>query len=728
MAQWREEILKGISSVRREGIPGTIVVWGDNAEPILTGQKEKDILIAAAEYGKGRVVLFTHTSYGNAFESNQSWFSQLRGNVINWLVKGQNPQNVKLIRVKGGTTFPVLKVNENIAIVHSSGRAESPSFFQKVENFVLSGGALFIAETPWGLMQITGMTTDSIPHYQFLKKVGLCFTNDYFSGDEQVKVQDNLASNAHLGRLMQQAQESQQKLQQEASRITSMITLIPKDLLTSVSNFQDFFVKCEQQIKQSPLPSPKTPISSRSSKDMLILYDLLLRVNGGKASGIEYFPGDFESPPFLTRATISLTSTLKDIHPTGYYLPAGQEMTVIVKNSDVQGWKLRIGCHSDNLTYINEAWRRWPSIMVEQALEQGETTISSPYGGLIYFESPDGKKSLNVELDSVVQSPLFDIKNPEANSLWQHRRFAPGLWADIVGEYVIVTLPSSAIRKLDYPTDAMTFWDQVLKAYHYLRGTDITLHRRQWAVPDEQPSAGYMHAGYPVVTHMDVADPNRQYFVLNTENNRSKGSWGYFHEFGHNMQRGEWSFEGTGEVTCNIFTLYAMDVVCNVPIWIHEWLKDQLGDIKRYLLAGANFNTWKGKAGVALGIYAQLAHCFGWDPYKNVFRKYETDTGSKPVTNEAKIDLWYTRFSNAANYNLAPLFEFWGFPLSASAKQSVSSLQPFICKDEMTSFAPDRFNKITSDYPNIFIMTFEIPNLSDSDTPRKYNGPRCLEV
>lgn len=59
-----------------------------------------------------------------------------------------------------------------------------------------------------------------------------------------------------------------------------------------------------------------------------------------------------------------------------------------------------------------------------------------------------------------------------------------------------------------------------------------------------QPVAGYMHSGYPIVTHLDVCEKTCRECLYDIDNLRKNGSWGLFHEFGHNMQRGEWTFEG----------------------------------------------------------------------------------------------------------------------------------------------------------------------------------------
>ena len=68
--KWREEILAGVDKVPKFGIPGIQVVSGENAEPILTGNTAKDVLISVAELGQGRIVVFTQDNYTNKCESH----------------------------------------------------------------------------------------------------------------------------------------------------------------------------------------------------------------------------------------------------------------------------------------------------------------------------------------------------------------------------------------------------------------------------------------------------------------------------------------------------------------------------------------------------------------------------------------------------------------------------------------------------------------------------------
>ena len=80
---------------------------------------------------------------------------------------------------------------------------------------------------------------------------------------------------------------------------------------------------------------------------------------------------------------------------------------------------------------------------------------------------------------------------------------------------------------------------------------------------------------------------------LNLEELQEKGSWGPFHEIGHNMQSNLWTFDGmycisvfccsqtlqhlslkkkncisgTKEVTCNVFAMYAQEMLTGQPAW-----------------------------------------------------------------------------------------------------------------------------------------------------------------
>ena len=367
------------------------------------------------------------------------------------------------------------------------------------------------------------------------------------------------------------------------------------------------------------------------------------------------------------------------------------------------GWVLRIGSHTDNNTHLAQ-WKRWPKLCKRFNLTSAHLETFSPYGGLIYLENPNfpDARSIKVKIEGALEAPRFDVTAPDAREQWLACRDAPGPWADLCGRHISFTMPSSSVRQLDDPSLALYVWDQVVEAHCSLRTTDTSEFRHQWVVCDAQPVAGYMHAGYPIVTMMDVADPqNPNKFQLNPEQILNDGSWGMFHELGHNMQRNPWTFQGTGEVTCNIFTLHAMEVVSNQKPWIHEWLFGKMTAMEQALQKENPYEDWVKKAGVALGIYAQLQHCFGWDAYKTVFKHYEAlEESQQPEGTENKINYWVELFSNTVGYNLSPLYEFWGFSLPESVRQGLN-LPPFLPDDEMTQLAPIRVESLINAYPGL---------------------------
>lgn len=137
-------------------------------------------------------------------------------------------------------------------------------------------------------------------------------------------------------------------------------------------------------------------------------------------------------PDLLENVRISLSTKFDERISTGYYLPAGVQLLVRLdsagdSNDEFKGWSIRIGAHTDDVGGCNEL-SRWPCVTtVESLLGKREFNMSSPFGGLIYFESP-GAGCIKATLTNVVEAPFIDVTKPETVSQWRRRRYAPGLW------------------------------------------------------------------------------------------------------------------------------------------------------------------------------------------------------------------------------------------------------------------------------------------------------------
>jgi len=206
-------------------------------------------------------------------------------------------------------------------------------------------------------------------------------------------------------------------------------------------------------------------------------------------------------------------------------------------------------------------------------------------------------------------------------------------------------------------------------------------------VADEQISAGYMHAGYPIMTHLDAAPR-----FVDLERLSTKGDWGMFHEMGHNHQSRDWTFAGTGEVTVNLFSLYLMETVCAKGIGHRAMSAESIAKNRaKFESAQDRFLLWKRSPFLALIAYYELKQAFGWDAYKRVFAEYrDLPKSQRPRNDDEKRDQWLVRMSRAVGHDLGPFLESWSVPTSADARAAVADLPAWMPDpDQATGSASD---------------------------------------
>ncbi len=364
-------------------------------------------------------------------------------------------------------------------------------------------------------------------------------------------------------------------------------------------------------------------------------------------------------------------------HSTGLYAAPGKLITVTIPEEVTEkGLYVRIGAHNDRL-WRKTSWARAPDICRRFALTQTETTAANAFGGLVYIEAPYDLKigKITVTIEGAVRAPYYVLGRTDAAKWRKTIRNNPAPWGELAGRKLILTLPSKVLRTVDDPEDLMKFWDAVMDRYAELLGRDPQRRRLERFVPDVQISAGYMHAGYPLMTMLDITttivDKDR---IIS---NRHGGVWGLFHELGHNHQNYDWTFRGTGEVTVNLFSLYIMEKVCNIQGKGHPSITDRAKkrNTDRYFADGCDFEKWKSSPFLALCMYMQLQEAFGWEPFTKVFKEYRGLTQEqRPQSDDDKRDQWMVRFSRAVSRNLGPFFQAWGVPTTEKARASIAGL------------------------------------------------------
>jgi hypothetical protein len=209
--------------------------------------------------------------------------------------------------------------------------------------------------------------------------------------------------------------------------------------------------------------------------------------------------------------------------------------------------------------------------------------------------------------------------------------------------------------------------------------TDTLWHLGRWERCPEI-SAGCMHSGYPLMAGMDMNDVfvNKQQIISNAHG----GVWGLFYEMGHNHQNADWTFDGTVEVTENLFPLYAFEKICHSdPLEAHSSLAKGawVRNMNRYFANGAQFEQWKQDPFVGLIMYIQLKNAFRWEPFIKTFKEYQQLSNSeRPKSDDQKRDQWMVRFSQTIGKNLGPFFQAWGVPTSQTARDSIMTLPQWL--------------------------------------------------
>lgn len=135
----------------------------------------------------------------------------------------------------------------------------------------------------------------------------------------------------------------------------------------------------------------------------------------------------------------------------------------------------------------------------------------------------------------------------------------------------------------------------------------------------------------------------------------------------------KWTLD-SDKVLSKVFALKGMEISTGKRPKYAPWFISQKNNLQGYL-ANPNFVTWKSSSGIAIGIYVQLIEDFGWSTLQKVLTWYETNNSS--ATAQAKIDLFWSRYSIEAGENLTPLLTKWGIPFTTNFTTAVNALPTY---------------------------------------------------
>ncbi|BCM92674.1 hypothetical protein IAD21_04556 [Abditibacteriota bacterium] len=716
----RAALLAGVTDVTAPGLPGVVSAFGPRAFPVILGKagggKNATVApaVAAAFTPKGRVVVFGHDGFfgKEAWEVGQT--GQLLLNSVRWTQNGQtgkigvllgddNAAMVEHLKTKGIDAAPIgngaALTGYSTLIVN--GHRLTKADEAPLKQFVANGGGLVMATTGWGWNWGNESQTLSKDYFgnQLLAPYGLVWSEGTIEGSKKngatVFSVGEILPLANAGRALDLLEASIKNPQAMTGDDAKLASRSLSDLLTGLPEsdlaMQNRFHALLTTGGDLQFPTDKAPLGPNEPGARL-RYLLALRqeqslpvaqIKADPAAAT--FPGAVPTDAKTVTKTVAVDLAIPQWHSTGLYAAAGTKVSVTIPG-DLTGKKLsvRIGSHTDSLVNL-DSWKRSPEVSRTFPLSSATTEVGNPFGGLVYVVVPEGLTGqINVTISGAVEAPLFELGKTSVADWKTTIRNAPGPWAELASDRVIVTVPSANVRDIEDPTTTLELYNRAFMAMADLRGLKTgRLHTYpERIVSDEQISAGYMHSGYPVMTWLDVQKKSVDYDLL------MKESWGHWHEFGHNHQVGAWTPEGTGEVTNNLFALYVWEnVIGKADNDAHPALKpaDFQKQWTKYDEGGRKFDDWKSNPFLALHSYIQLKNSFGWEPFKTVFREYENmPEAQRPQTDQDKRDQWMIRFSRAVGRNLAPFYTAWGVPISEKAAASVKDLPIWMPTTEQT--------------------------------------------
>ena len=143
---------------------------------------------------------------------------------------------------------------------------------------------------------------------------------------------------------------------------------------------------------------------------------------------------------------------------------------------------------------------------------------------------------------------------------------------------------------------------------------------------------------------------------------------------GHCQQSPDWTFEGTGELTLNLFTPYVLERLCGIVGTSDAWTdrdrsKDELtalDDIDDPSSgSGDEPRSWPGHerahaGGIRLGGLPESVRGFRALP-----------DAERPKYDDEERDRWLVRFLRQAGCNPGPFLETWGVSASQAARDSI---------------------------------------------------------
>ena len=680
-------------AVRAGCLPGCVVVAGADAAPLAFGFADgvKTPVAAAAVFGKGRAVAVTHTGFfeGDAGERRENVVF-LRG-CLAWLAGGRPPTVVHLdarqkgmkpavsaalrdvtgLRVETFRDYAALAELPPGSVAVTMPDAHPFADAEKLRAFVRRGGGVFAPVVGWGWHQLSRgrlFCTES-PFNAALGPAGLYTASPTVRGGSDglypVASANGLPGSTAADAL--KLAEGRRSLPAElGARCAFTLGALAEALPPGDEAWRPRLAALARAAA-GIVPSPTHPLVGTNVRERLawsVFQNAWLAEperNWKAHAAAVVYPG---VPAKGTRRETREVAVRLDVprwHGTGLFAVAGEPLTVeLPAGSERLGLHVRVGTTTCRLTAHGE-WRRAPVVDMELPLAKAKTTFASPFGGMIYVVVPrQAEGTVTVKVGPACPAAWF-VEGRDTPATWRAQlRGHSAPVAELENDHVVITVPFAAVRELADPRPLLQVWREIMDNDARLAGIPSVRASPERICADVQLCAGYMHAGYPIMMPTSCLRNLLDARVIRA--GEVDDVWGFFHEMGHNHQNPDWTFDGTGEVTVNFFTLYNMLKICGRTTRRTKMGAPNLRRrVEKWRAAGRPLDQWKRDPFLALDFFARLADKYGWEAFERLFAEYRALSASeRPKTDLEKREQWCSRLSRIVGEDLTDEFRFLG--------------------------------------------------------------------
>ncbi len=700
----RDAILAGVEKIHGGNQPGRMIAYGPTSFAVgnYAGGPGEGCVIAAAAWGEGRVVavpdhqMLNMDAYGDQGDSGKFYT-----NALTWLAQ----TDAKDIRVastghSGFQTWLAGQGYTGIAEEDASyadlqdvdvligwmGASMSQEHLNGIAEFVKTGGGLFLAEYGVGYSWWWNKPISDAPGNMLLRDIGIAFPGGNRWETELIDIEraTEHVTEQTLLEVLHGAVEHEQPIKDRAANLMDGLyaTLPPGDALIAELDvaFGDRIAQIE--------PTPATPVKDLFER--ALLRRELAMLNETPVEDIEahrtaekvFGEIPVDAPRVKREVTIDTAKTRW--HSTGLYAAPGDQVIVKVPEAAAdKGFAVQISGHTDDIGGKG-TWLRMPRVARRYKIEAETTTVASPFGGALYIDVGGKTPNMNdfdVTIDGAIEAPYFVLGETTDEEWANEQRTKPAPYAELCSEHLIFSMPKSAVEELDGLTELMTFWDEVVAFQDDLAGHGYIRTNAERINIDVQISAGGAHAGYP-------AQGPGIWGINDIEHLHANGSWGWFHELGHETQRrpdkswgwnNPYTFDGSIEATVNIFSVYTRDMhgIKGKAGW--GWTTYPPKVMGQALTSVEKGGYTKVGVGQKLAMFLQIRDGFGWDAWKRIFLTYDHDAVANPdrlpTSDAEKRDEFLIRASESVEHNLTKFMrDYWGLELGQAALDRVAGL------------------------------------------------------